>query len=224
MAEGPGPVIVPTRRQYKFDEIVDGKPQYCELKCVVGPQDNKDHIEHDLLYDRLRPEAAKVEELADPEKEVVLNMMADLANDTVVILGKSKIKLQLEDDMRAKNLEWECFKKKNEDWKELLALQKAAEKSQAETDEETVEEKPSKTHKRKSTVKTPGRTKKVKNATDDKSSTPRTSKKLKDVSGTPKSSKKIKETKTPRPTEPPKSPRKENSVLHPFFARKPIAK
>merc|ERR1719150_2901406 len=59
------------------------------------------------------------------EEKVVLNMLSDLAQDTVVILGKDKIKAQTEDDLKAKNLEWECFKKKNEDWKEMLAYQRA---------------------------------------------------------------------------------------------------
>merc|ERR1711934_107409 len=79
----------------------------------------------EVQYDRLTETTNKEEGSVGAEERVVLNMMADLAQDTVVILGKEKVKLQTEDELRAKNLEWECFKKKNEDWKEMLVYQRA---------------------------------------------------------------------------------------------------
>merc|ERR1719412_2903530 len=127
-------------------------------------------------------------------------MMADLAQDTVVILGKEKIKAQLEDELRAKNLEWECFKKKNEDWKEMLAYQRA--NPTCITLDGDEEEK--KTSSRKSAKKR-----------SSKSSNSKDSSEAKKKGG----SKEKSEVKTKNTPELPRSPRKEGSVLHPFFRK-----
>ena len=155
------------------------------------------------------------------EEKVVLNMLSDLAQDTVVILGKDKwecwpffvwhtffyqyeyrIKAQTEDDLKAKNLEWECFKKKNEDWKEMLAYQRA----------------------NPICITLDGEEKAVKKGSSKKSSNKRSSKNHTNDSSEEKKSKLNKETsemKVKKIPELPRSPRKEGSVLHPYFKKKP---
>merc|ERR1712129_597563 len=43
---------------------------------------------------------------ASKTPSIILDMLADLTQDTVVVLGKEKIKLQQEDELMAANKEW----------------------------------------------------------------------------------------------------------------------
>merc|ERR1712013_592892 len=111
------------------------------------------------------------------------------------------IKAQTEDDLKAKNLEWECFKK-NEDWKEMLAYQRA----------------------NPICITLDGEEKAVKKGSSKKSSSKRSSKNHTNDSSEEKKSKLNKETsemKVKKIPELPRSPRKEGSVLHPYFKKKP---
>ena len=113
-----------------------------------------------------------------------------------------RIKAQTEDDLKAKNLEWECFKKKNEDWKEMLAYQRA----------------------NPTCITLDGEEKAVKKGSSKKSSNKRSSKNHTNDSSEEKKSKLKQETsemKVKKIPELPRSPRKEGSVLHPYFKKKP---
>merc|ERR1712029_704244 len=158
----------------------------------------------DFEYDRLTETTNKEKAGVDEEEKVVLNMLSDLAQDTVVILGKDKIKAQTEDDLKAKNLEWECFKKKNEDWKEMLAYQRANPTCLTLDGDE---EKEKKRLTKKSAKKRSSKSSNSKDSSEEK-------KKKGGGGGREKSEGKIK--KIP---ELPRSPRKEGSVLHPFFRK-----
>ena len=114
-----------------------------------------------------------------------------------------RLKPQTEDELRAKNLEWECFKKKNEDWKEMLAYQRAN-PTCITLDGDEEEEK--KTSSKKSAKKR-----------SSKSSNSKDSSEAKKKGG----SKEKSEVKTKKTPELPRSPRKEGSVLHPFFRKVP---
>merc|ERR1719284_364061 len=156
----------------------------------------------EVEYDRLAETTNKEEDGVGEEEKVVLNMLSDLAQDTVVILGKDKIKAQTEDDLKAKNLEWECFKRKNEDWKEMLAYQRA----------------------NPICITLGGEEKAVKKGSSKKSSNKRSSQNHINDSSEEKKSKLNKETsemKVKKIPELPRSPRKEGSVLHPYFKKKP---
>lgn len=112
------------------------------------------------------------------------------------------MKLQTEDELRAKNLEWECFKKKNEDWKEMLAYQRANPTCiTLDGDEEGGNKGSSK----KSAKKRSSKSSNSKDSSDEKK---------KKGGGKEKS-----EGKTKKTPELPRSPRKEGSVLHPFFRK-----
>ena len=113
------------------------------------------------------------------------------------------MKPQTEDELRAKNLEWECFKKKNEDWKEMLAYQRANPICITLDGDEEEEKKGSS---KKSGKKRSSKSSNSKDSSEEK--------KKKGGGGREKSEVKIK--KTP---ELPRSPRKEGSVLHPFFRK-----
>ena len=111
------------------------------------------------------------------------------------------MKLQTEDELRAKNLEWECFKKKNEDWKEMLAYQRANPTCiTLDGDEEGGNK---------------GSSKKSAKKRSSKSSNSKDSSEAKKKGG----SKEKSEVKTKKTPELPRSPRKEGSVLHPFFRK-----
>jgi len=68
------------RPVYNFDDLVEGKPRVCQFR-----REGKE-----VQYDRLTETTNKEEGSVGAEERVVLNMMADLAQDTVVILGKEK--------------------------------------------------------------------------------------------------------------------------------------
>ena len=113
-----------------------------------------------------------------------------------------RINAQTVDDLKAKNLEWECFKKKNEDWKEMLAYQRA----------------------NPICITLDGEEKAVKKGSSKKSSNKRSSQNHTNDSSEEKKSKLNKETsemKVKKIPELPRSPRKEGSVLHPYFKKKP---
>jgi len=178
------------RPVYNYDDLVEGKPRMCKIR----------RSGEDFEYDRLTETTNKEKAGVGEEEKVVLNMLSDLAQDTVVILGKDKIKAQTEDDLKAKNLEWECFKKKNEDWKEMLAYQRANPICITLDGEE------------------------VKKGSSKKSSNKRSSQNHTNDSSEEKKSKLNKETsemKVKKIPELPRSPRKEGSVLHPYFKKKP---
>ena len=111
--------------------------------------------------------------------------------------------------MRAKNLEWECFKKKNEDWKEMLAYQKANPTVITLDDGDEKHEEKKKGSSKKSAKKRSSKSSNSKESSDEK--------KRKGGGGREKSEG-VKVKKTP---ELPRSPRKEGSVLHPFFRKAP---
>ena len=111
--------------------------------------------------------------------------------------------------MRAKNLEWECFKKKNEDWKEMLAYQKANPTCITLDGADEKHEEKKKGSLKKSTKKRSSKSSNSKESSDEK--------KRKGGGGREKSEG-VKVKKTP---ELPRSPRKEGSVLHPFFRKAP---
>ena len=111
-----------------------------------------------------------------------------------------RVKPQTEDDLRAKNLEWECFKKKNEDWKEMLAYQRANPIC-ITLDGDDKEKK--------------GSSKKLAKKRSSKSNSKDSSEEKRTKSGG-KEKTELKIKKTP---ELPRSPRKEGSVLHPFFRK-----
>ena len=112
-----------------------------------------------------------------------------------------RVKPQTEDDLRAKNLEWECFKKKNEEWKEMLAYQRANPICITLDGDDKEEKK--------------GSSKKLAKKRSSKSNSKDSlEEKRKKSEGKEKTELKIK--KTP---ELPRSPRKEGSVLHPFFRK-----
>merc|ERR1712192_46950 len=119
-------------------------------------------------------------------------------------LGKEKVKPQTEDDLRAKNLEWECFKKKNEDWKEMLAYQKAN-PTVITLDGGDEKEEEKKGSLKKSAKKRFSKSSNSKESSDEKKR-----------KGGREKSEGVKVKKTP---ELPRSPRKEGSVLHPFFRK-----
>ena len=115
------------------------------------------------------------------------------------------MKPQTEDEFRAKNLEWECFKKKNEDWKEMLAYQRANPTCiTLDGDEEEEKKGSSKKAAKKRSTKSSSISK---DSSEEK-------KKKKEAGGKEKS-----EVKTKKIPELPRSPRKEGSVLHPFFRK-----
>ena len=113
------------------------------------------------------------------------------------------MKPQTEDELRAKNLEWECFKKKNEDWKEMLAYQRANPTCITLDGPDEKEEKK-------------GSSKKTAKKRSSKSSNSKDSSDEKKKKGGREKSEGVKVKKTP---ELPRSPRKEGSVLHPFFRK-----
>ena len=123
-----------------------------------------------------------------------------LLGETFIIV--LRVKPQTEDELKKKNLEWECFKKKNEDWKEMLAYQRANPTCiTLDGDEEEGKKGSSK----KSAKKRSSKSSNSKDSSDEKK---------KKGGGKEKS-----EVKTKKTAELPRSPRKEGSVLHPFFRK-----
>lgn len=107
------PALVRKRSHHNPDEIIDGRPKWCEMK-VSRPGGQEETLD----FDRLNPHRSYVSEFEEEfdntdwrYNKTLLKMVADLSCETTVTLGDSKINSTDEKKYLAEYLEWQKYKK-----------------------------------------------------------------------------------------------------------------
>ena len=110
------------RKHQNPDEIIKGRSKWTEMKFVRKRRLYGEDVEHEdcFDFDRLNPHRTFVQEFEDSldntdwaYNHTVLKMMADLNSETLVTLGDSRLKPDLEEKMLKEYEEWEKYKREN---------------------------------------------------------------------------------------------------------------
>ena len=113
---------LPSRKHQNPDEIIEGRPKWTEMRFVRKRRLDGEDVEHEdcFDFDRLNPHRTFVQEFEDSldntdwaYNHTVLKMMADLNSETLVTLGDSRLKPDLEEKMLKEYEEWEKYKRDN---------------------------------------------------------------------------------------------------------------
>ena len=112
----------PSRKNQNPDEIIEGRSKWTEMRFVRKRRLYGEDVEHEdcFDFDRLNPHRTFVQEFEDSldntdwvYNHTVLKMMADLNSETLVTLGDSRLKPDLEERMLKEHAEWEKYKREN---------------------------------------------------------------------------------------------------------------
>jgi len=109
------------RQNFNPEDVTDGKPRVVKFRMSkLNQKGEKEEAEEEMELDR---EITKITDIdgfkeEDPEKHVLLNVLADLASETFVLLGKSKLDAKTIEEHTIKNKEWESWKEERgiEEW------------------------------------------------------------------------------------------------------------
>jgi len=141
------------RRHYHPDDIIKGKPRVAKFRLrrrkpvdktseddlVKAEDDGLESREEDVEYDRERPDRLKLTGDGDEggedkdEKKILLNMMADLQTETMVLIGDVRLNPSLEAEHMKNLKEWDDYKIKHNitHWKPRKMPKKASPKNSA---------------------------------------------------------------------------------------------
>merc|ERR1719354_287568 len=104
-----------SRKHQNPDEIIQGRSKWTEMRFVRKRRLDGEDVEHEdcFDFDRLNPHRTFVQEFEDSldntdwaYNHTVLKMMADLNSETMVTLGDSRLKPDLEEKMLKEHAEW----------------------------------------------------------------------------------------------------------------------
>ena len=111
------------RKHHNPDEIIDGRPKWCNIKVVrpardVEDDEGKSREEETLDFDRLNPHRSFVAEFESEfdnadwrYNQTLLKMVADLNCETTVTLGNTRLKPEDETKYLEEYLKWQKYKK-----------------------------------------------------------------------------------------------------------------
>ena len=89
----------------------DGKPRFVKLRQIG----EKRLVENELEVDREKVSLSDIEGFKEgkdeEDKSLMLNIMADLASENMVLLGNSRIDDKTVEELLKKNEEWESWKR-----------------------------------------------------------------------------------------------------------------
>jgi len=101
------------RQKFNPEDVTDGKPRVVKFRMAKSKKSKVSVPDEELEVDREQTQFTNIpgfqEKCAD--KDLLLNVLADLSSETLVLLGESKLDESLVAEQLKKNEEWETWKR-----------------------------------------------------------------------------------------------------------------